>query len=72
MHRPVGRGPDFNEPSGEPGRPIYGCVTTGDDWQFFRLDGADVTLDRSRYDLDNPEKILAILRLGIETKKVPT
>ncbi len=65
----------FNGRSGEPGRPIFGCVTTGDDWQFFRLDGADVTLDRSRYYLDNPDEILAILRailrLGIEAKKVP-
>ena len=66
----------FNERSGNPGRPIFGCVTTGDDWQFFRLDGTIVTLDRMRLYLVNPGDILAMLReifrLWIEPKRLPS
>jgi hypothetical protein len=28
----------FNERAGEAEKPIFGCVTTGEDWQFLRLD----------------------------------
>ncbi len=43
----------FNERAGEPDRPMFGCVTTGDIWQFFRLDGAEVTIDRGLLFIDN-------------------
>jgi hypothetical protein len=52
----------FNERAGEPERPVFGCVTSGDDWQFFRLSGSDVTLDPTRFYLDQVGTILAVLR----------
>ena len=63
----------FNERAGEPGGPVFGCVTTGEDWQFFRLDGIEVMLDQRKLYLVDPGDILAvlreILRLGLESKK---
>ena len=63
----------FNERAGEPSKTVFGCVTTGDDWQFFRLVGTEVTLDRTRLYLVNPGDILAMLRaifrLGLESKR---
>jgi hypothetical protein len=52
----------FNERAGELERPMFGCVTSGDDWQFFRLSGSDVTLDTTRFYLDQVGTILAALR----------
>jgi hypothetical protein len=52
----------FNERSGEPSGPIFGCVTTGEAWQFLRLEAATVTLDQPRYFIDNVGGILAVLR----------
>ena len=52
----------FNERAGQPPRPLFGCVTTGEDWQFLRLAGADVTIDRSRLFIDNVGGILGALR----------
>jgi hypothetical protein len=45
-----------------PDRPMYGCVTSGELWQFLRLDGTVLTVDRSRYYLDNVGLILGVLR----------
>jgi hypothetical protein len=58
----------FNEREGEPAGPIFGCVTTGDDWQFFRLDELAVILDRKRLYLVNPGDILAMLRAIFRVK----
>lgn len=51
----------FNERAGEPERPVFGCVTSGDDWQFFRLSESEVTLDPKRLYLDQVGTILATL-----------
>lgn len=51
----------FNETHKKPQRYIHGCVTTGESWQFLRLDGANLILDIDRYYLDNLEQILGIL-----------
>ena len=48
----------FNEREGQPGR-VFACVTTGEAWQFLRLDGAEVILDRERLYIDNVGGILA-------------
>ncbi len=42
-------------------RPIYGCVTTGEDWQFLNLDGSSVTFDTERYYINRVDLILAAL-----------
>ena len=60
----------FNERAGEADRSVFGCVTSGNDWQFFRLDGSDVVLDRKLWYLDQVGGILAVFRailLGIAT-----
>lgn len=42
-----------------------GCVTTGEAWQFLRLEPAAVSIDRPRYYIDNVGLILAALQRTI-------
>jgi len=58
----------FNRAAGEPARPIFGCVTTGEVWQFLRLVDESALIDRRRYYLDNVEGILAAIQAIIMTK----
>ncbi|HEX8199031.1 MAG TPA: hypothetical protein VF590_00985 [Isosphaeraceae bacterium] len=51
--------PLYNERQGLVIAAVYGCVTTGEAWQFLRLAGADVILDRRRMYIDNVGGILA-------------
>lgn len=51
----------FNERAGKSGSPVYGCVTTGEDWQFLSLADSVALLDRKRYYLDNVAGILGAL-----------
>ena len=48
----------FNERAGRPGV-VYGCVTTGEDWQFLRLDGRTVLIDTTRRYINDVGSILA-------------
>lgn len=41
---------------------IFGCVTTGEDWQFLKLENGIISIDIVRYYIDNVEKILGILQ----------
>ncbi|MFI5458204.1 MAG: hypothetical protein ACHRXM_22470 [Isosphaerales bacterium] len=50
----------FNEREGRNIGPIFGCVTTGEAWQFLRLDNAVVGIDRKRYYIDNVGLLLAV------------
>lgn len=52
----------FNEAAGRAGRPVYGCVTTGETWQFLRLSKHAALLDRSRYYLVDVGRILGVLQ----------
>src|SRR5262249_7639975 len=52
----------FNEQAGEPPHPVFGCVTTGEVWQFLRLDPAVIVIDRGRLFIDNVGGILAVLQ----------
>jgi hypothetical protein len=56
----------FNERAGEPARPVFGCVTTGEVWQFLRLEGAAVTLDHERLFIDNVGGILAAFQAVVQ------
>jgi hypothetical protein len=38
----------FNERAGGSRRPVYGCVTTGTEWQFLRLDADGLVIDPDR------------------------
>jgi hypothetical protein len=51
----------FNSAHGREGMPLYGCVTTGEVWQFLRLRGTVAELDRTRLYLDNLPGILGVL-----------
>src|SRR5205823_11473829 len=61
----------FNERAGEPPRPIYGCVTSGEVWQFLRLQEASVLIDPDRLFINDVGDILAVLR-AIVTGATPT
>lgn len=51
----------FNEDRNCPIPSMHGCVTSGDDWQYLRLDGTRYTQDDDRYYLRDLGKILGIL-----------
>jgi hypothetical protein len=55
----------FNERTGKAGLPLFGCVTTGEDWQFLELQAEAVDIDRRRYYIDNIGMILAIFQAMI-------
>ena len=50
----------FNEAAGRNDLPMYGCVTTGETWQFLRLVGKTAEVDSRRFYLDNLSGILAM------------
>ena len=50
-----------NPPSG----PVFGAVTTGEAWQFLRLDGSAVTLHSTRLFIDNLGGVLAALQSAL-------
>ncbi len=52
----------FNEAASRTGAPVYGCVTSGETWQFLRLAEPAALLDRKRYYLDNVGNILGALQ----------
>ncbi len=49
----------YNERAGEPLATVYGCVTTGEAWQFLGLTGTVVTLHRPRLYTDAVGSVLA-------------
>lgn len=51
----------FNRNVGHPLDTIYGCVTTGTNWQFLTLVGTTVTLDQTEYSIHEADRILGIL-----------
>jgi hypothetical protein len=63
---------DYNEREGVGLSVIYGCVTTGEAWQFLRLDGAEVTIDRSRVYIDNVAAILGAFRAIVAASQAAT
>jgi hypothetical protein len=52
----------FNQNAGNAENSVFGCVTTGETWQFLKLDGSHVLMDRQRYYIDNVEKILGVFQ----------
>ncbi len=55
----------YNERAGQAPPAVYGCVTTGEDWQFLRLAGTAVTIDQRRLYIDNVGAILAALQASV-------
>ena len=52
----------FNRLSGRGGVPVFGCVTTGEAWQFLRLAGPEALLERRRYYIDDVDRILGVFQ----------
>ncbi len=64
---------EFNAAAGRsPLLPVYGCVTTGEAWQFLKLADGVAELDARRFYLDNPAGILgAISAVVADTARNP-
>jgi hypothetical protein len=56
----------FNQRSVQAYPAVYGCVTTGENWQFMRLAGTDLTYDQRRLYIDNVPEILAAFAASIQ------
>jgi hypothetical protein len=56
----------YNERSGQAVPAVYGCVTTGEDWQFLLLVGTAVTIGQGRLYIDNVGGILAALHACVQ------
>ncbi|MGD1864803.1 MAG: hypothetical protein ACFB0D_09625 [Phormidesmis sp.] len=52
----------FNQAEGNDILTIYGCVTTGEDWQFLMLEDNRVIIDTQRYYINEPQKVLGIFQ----------
>lgn len=52
----------FNRARGRVDRGIFGCVTTGEAWQFLRLAGSEAMLEQRRFYLDAIDMVLGILK----------
>lgn len=52
----------FNQQKGLPNQEVYGCVTTGEVWQFMRLRGKELTQDKQRFYLTDIETIIQMLK----------
>jgi hypothetical protein len=58
---------EFNKSSKLGEVPLFGCVTTGEAWQFLRLLGPRAELDSRRFYLDNVPGVLAALLTIVRT-----
>ena len=52
----------FNQEAGLLTAPIYGCVTTGEVWQFLQLVDEEALIDNERHYLDNVGTILVAIQ----------
>lgn len=52
----------FNQQEGNEIAEIFGCVTTGEDWQFLKLSDKILTIDSVRYYFNQIENILGVLQ----------
>jgi hypothetical protein len=48
---------------------IYGCVTTGEAWQFMKLENEVLYIDSRRYYINNVDEILGVLQVIIDFYK---
>jgi hypothetical protein len=51
----------FNEREQSPTPTVHGCVTSGTNWRFLKLEGSTLSIDRPEYYLPDVAKILGIL-----------
>lgn len=48
---------------------IYGCVTTGEDWQFLSLEKTHISVDTQRYYVNELDKVLGIFQFIVDKYK---
>jgi hypothetical protein len=58
----------FNAERGNDLPHIYGAATTGTMWQFLKLEGVRLQIDRAVYSIGQCDKILGILSSMVEQK----
>jgi hypothetical protein len=56
----------FNEREGQPIQQVYGCVTTGDVWQFLKLESGTLFVDTKRHDLEQLPQVLGVFCFMLE------
>lgn len=56
----------FNHRSVQAYPAVYGCVTTGETWQFMRLAGTDLTYDQKRLYINDVGDILAAFAASVQ------
>ncbi|MEL6604524.1 MAG: hypothetical protein AAFP20_15010 [Cyanobacteria bacterium J06614_10] len=56
----------FNQQAGKSVETIYGAVTTGTNWKFLTLVQKTVSIDRTEYFINQPDKLLGILMKPFE------
>jgi hypothetical protein len=56
-----------NERGNRPIPRVYGAVSTGSAWKFLQLEASALTIDVPEYYIDNPPKIMGILRYMVES-----
>lgn len=59
----------FNEREDNQISTVYGCVTTGEQWLFLRLEGDTIYIDAHRYFVNEIESILGVFRNIIDSYK---
>ncbi len=52
----------LNQKEGQAEAIVFGCVTTGEAWQFLRLRETELAIDKDRYYIDNVGAILAVFQ----------
>lgn len=52
----------FNKQSGNNFQTIFGCVTTGEDWQFLKLENNLAIVDNERFYISEVGKILGVFK----------
>jgi hypothetical protein len=52
----------FNKGEGRKDLPIFGCVTTGETWQFLKLTNTILSIDKQRYYIVNIGTILGVFK----------
>lgn len=55
----------FNDRAGTNSVPLYGVITTGEVWQFLKLDGTKLTMHTERLYIDNLGYVLAALKSAL-------
>ena len=56
----------FNQLESNPISEIYGCVTTGENWQFLTLNDIHVAIDSQRYYINEVDRLLGVLQAIVD------